>query len=214
MSARNHETRRDGSMDTLRQHSEVCGAGVACPAAGTSGRSRWVLGSIVLVAAATLALEPAVAPSPEKAAAAPATAVATPPAAQASATAVGTEIADFGELNTLAADTTAVFLFVPSREAGSAAAPKAPMEAAARTISAKGTNTVGLFTLKATSPAYEQIATQVAVPSVVALVKGRGMKAVSGEITETKLVQAFVAASSAGGGCGPASGGCGPSGCK
>ena len=41
-----------------------------------------------------------------------------------------------------------------------------------------------------------------AVPGVLALVKGRGMSAVSGEITEAKLVQGYVAAGSAGG-CGP-----------
>ena len=171
---------------------------------------------MVLVAAAALAVEPAVAPSPEKAAAAaPATAVATPPAAQAPAGVVGTEIAAFAELNKLAADTTAVFVFVPGRTPDSAAPPKAQMEAAARTIAAKGSNKVSLFTLKTDSPDYEQIATQVTVPGVLALVKGRGMKAASGEITETKLVQAFVAASSAGG-CGSGGGGCGPasSGCK
>ena len=89
------------------------------------------------------------------------------------------------------------------------------MEAAANTISAKGSNKVSLFTLKTDSPDYEQIATQVTVPGVLALVKGRGMKAASGEITETKLVQAFVAASSAGS-CGSGGGGCGAasSGCK
>jgi len=42
------------------------------------------------------------------------------------------------------------------------------------------------------------------------MVKGRGMSAVSGEINETKLVQAFVTASRPSG-CGPA--GCGPTGC-
>jgi hypothetical protein len=204
-------------MDALQPHDEVCAAGPAGHAAGTSGRPRWVLGSMVLVAAAALAVEPAVAPAPEKAAAAaPATAVATPPAAQASAGVVGTEIAAFAELNNLAADTTAVFVFVPGKTPDSAAPPKAQMEAAARTIAAKGNNKVGLFTLKTDSPDYEQIKTQVAVPGVLALVKGRGMKAASGEITETKLVQAFVAASSAGGGCGTGGGGCGPasSGCK
>jgi hypothetical protein len=73
---------------------------------------------------------------------------------------------------------------------------------------------VGVFTLKTDSRDYAQVALQIAVPGTIAMVKGRGMAPVSGEITEAKLVQAFVSASSAGGGCGPSSGGCGPSGCK
>ena len=68
----------------------------------------------------------------------------------------------------------------------------------------------GLFTLKAGSRDYDQIAAQMSVPGVLAMVKGRGMSAVSGDITEAKLVQGFVAASSAGG-CGPSAGaGCCP----
>ena len=49
-----------------------------------------------------------------------------------------------------------------------------------------------------------------AVPGVLAMVKGRGMSAVSGEVTEAKLLQGYVAAGSAGG-CGPGAGaGCCP----
>ena len=73
---------------------------------------------------------------------------------------------------------------------------------------------IGLFTLKTDSPDYAQVAAQISVPCVLAMVKGRGMIPVSGDITETKLIQGFVAASSSGGGCGPASGGCGPAGCN
>ncbi|MBU4365897.1 MAG: hypothetical protein L6437_16565, partial [Kiritimatiellae bacterium] len=72
---------------------------------------------------------------------------------------------------------------------------------------------IGIFTLKPGSRDYEQIATQMPVPGVLAMVKGRGMIPVSGDITETKLIQGFVAASS-GGGCGPSSAGCGPAGCN
>ena len=58
---------------------------------------------------------------------------------------------------------------------------------------------VGIFTLKTTSPDYEKVLAQLSLPSVLAMVKGRGMSAVSGEITEAKLVQAYVSASSAAG---------------
>ena len=45
------------------------------------------------------------------------------------------------------------------------------------------------------------------------MARGRGVVPITGEITEIKLVQGFVAASSSGG-CGPSTAGCGPAGCK
>ena len=83
------------------------------------------------------------------------------------------------------------------------------MKAAVRTMEAKGVK-CGLFTLKPGTRDYDQVAKQMAVPGVLALVKGRGMSAVSGEVTEAKLLQGYVAAGSAGG-CGPGAGaGCCP----
>jgi len=77
------------------------------------------------------------------------------------------------------------------------------MKSAARAIEAKGMK-CGLFTLKPGCADYEQIAKQMSVPGVLALVKGRGMSAVSGEVTEAKLLQGYVAAEA------PASAGQGP----
>jgi hypothetical protein len=154
----------------------------------------------------------AVAPTAPATASIPATPADGAPKASESDTVVGKAISGFADLNKLAADTTAVFVFLPGKTPDAGKAPTAQMQGAARTIEAQGKK-VGLFTLKTGSRDYDQIAAQVSVPGVLALVKGRGMKAVEGEITETKLIQGFVAASSAGG-CGPASGGCGPSGCK
>lgn len=127
---------------------------------------------------------------------------------------VGQELAAFAELNTLAANRAAVFVFLPAIGPTAGKPPTPQMEAAARTLEAQGKK-VGLFTLKTDSPDYAGIAAQVSLPAVLALVAGRGAKVISGEITETKLVQAFVAASS-GGGCGAGGGGCGPAsaGCK
>ncbi len=82
------------------------------------------------------------------------------------------------------------------------------MRSAAGRINSQG-HKVGLFTLETGSRDYAQLAGQVSAPAVLALVKGRGMSAVSGAITETKLIQGFVAAGSTA--CGP--GGCGPAGC-
>lgn len=118
-----------------------------------------------------------------------------------------TMIGAFAELNTVAAKSDAVFVYLLGKEetSGSAPATKA-MQAAVRTIEAKGTK-CAIFTLKAGSPDYANLAPQVSRPGVLAMVKGKGMSAVAGDITETKLVQSYVAASSAGG-CG--SGGCAP----
>jgi hypothetical protein len=82
------------------------------------------------------------------------------------------------------------------------------MKSAASRINSQGYK-VALFTLETGSRDHAQLAAQMSVPGVLALVKGKGMSAVSGEVTETKLIQGFVAASA--GGCGP--GGCGPAGC-
>ena len=92
-------------------------------------------------------------------------------------------------------------------------APLTQMRGAARAIEGRARNKVGIFRLKTDSRDYDQMAAQMSLPGVLAMVKGRRMVSVSGEITEEKLIQAFVAAASAGG-CGPASAGCGPGGCN
>jgi len=156
----------------------------------------------------------AVAPATPAPASVPPPPANTASAEQPSDTVIGKEIAAFADLNTLAADTSAVFVFLPAIGPTASKLPTAQMQGAARTLEAQG-NKIGLFTLKAGSPDHGKIGAQVPMPAVLALVKGRGMSAVSGEITETKLVQGFVAASS-GGGCGSGGGGCGPAsaGCK
>lgn len=116
------------------------------------------------------------------------------------------EIGALSELNAVAADTGGVFVFLPGKNDPPIKAPLAQMRSAAKTIEAQGQK-IGLFTLKTDAPEYAQVAAQISVPCVLAMVKGRGMIPVSGDITETKLIQGFVAASS-GGGCGPS--GCGP----
>jgi hypothetical protein len=121
------------------------------------------------------------------------------------------EIAGFADLNSVAAESAGVFVFVPDRNPAAPVLPAAAMRSAARTIEPQLRGKIGIFALKAGSPDCEQLGFQMQLPGVLAMVKGGGMSAVSGEITQTKLVQAFVTASSSGG-CGPS--GCGPSGCK
>jgi hypothetical protein len=119
-------------------------------------------------------------------------------------------VGGLSELDTIAANTDAVFIFLPGKEKASGNPPSAPMRGAARMIESRAAMKCGLFTLKTGTRDYDQIAAQMSVPGVLAIVKGRGMSAVSGEITESKLLQGYLAASSASG-CGPAAGsGCCP----
>ena len=210
-------TTNENKSAGMNAQNATCGAGCCCNGAGSSGRTRLMLGVLVLAVAAVLAARAIIKnqrAAPQTAAAAFAMPAAAPTPAVEGSPATPAEIAvmeigTLDELKTVAANTDAVFMFVPGT---TGTAPTAQMQAAAKTIAAKG-NKVGVFILKTTSPDYKNLAAQVPVPCVLALVKGRGMSPVSGEITETKLVQGFVAASSASG-CGPGSSGCGPGGCK
>jgi hypothetical protein len=232
MSPSNEDTKPTDNMELLKQQASSCSPGCDCHATRPSGRRRWILGVIVLLAAAALMARavvknnaassqadtpafalPTVAQTPavEGTSAAP-----TVQATTLSGSVVGQEIGTFSALNTTAVDTNAVFIFLPAKGQSVDGKAANAMEAARRTIESKGATKIGLFTLKTDSPDYNQISQQIALPGVIALVKGRGAAFASKEITETNLVQAFVAASSASGcgagGCGPS--GCGPAGCN
>jgi MYXO-CTERM domain-containing protein len=220
MNPPNEERKPTNNMELLKQQAEACGSGCSCHTTGTPGKMRWVLGVIVLIAAGTLVARAVIknnGASAQKPAAGFATAAFTEqPAAPVSIlanTVVTKEIGGLSDLNTLATDMDGVFVFLPSKTETNAQAVPAQILDAARKIETQARNKIGMFMLKTSSPDYERIAAQLSLPGVLVLVKGKGMAPVTGEITETKLVQAYVNASSAGG-CGPSSGGCGPSGCK
>ena len=223
MNTAKKDGKQSDNMKLLKEQASACSPGCGCHATAMPGKMRWVVGVVVLAAAGVLVVRGMV-KSDKGSTQAAMTGFANPAAAQSAAggaatssdaaaatdeTTVGTTLGAFAELNTAAAKTDAVFLFLPAREGTSAKAPSAPMKAAARTIEAKGMK-CGLFTLRPGSPDYDQIAKQMSVPGVVAMVKGRGMSAVSGEVTEAKLLQGYVAAGSASK-CGPGAGaGCCP----
>lgn len=103
-------------------------------------------------------------------------------------------------LNTVAANLDVVFLVIPNqdndpvtKETGAAVA------AVERTLKSKGIST-GVFTLQTGSPDYPDVAARVSAPGIVVMSKGSGMGTVSGRISETNLMQAYVA-STRGGGC-------------
>ena len=201
-------------MTSPKPQATDCDSGCSCHTTGKPGKTRWVIGAIVLAAAGVLVARDIV----KSDAAPPQTsgqAFALPIAATNSIAAAPTTekrmepIGALAELNAVAVKLDAVFVFLPGKEGTSANSPSTPMKNAARTIEAQGKK-IGLFTLKAGSPDYDQIEGKISLPAVLAMVKGRGMNTISGDITETKLVQGFLAASSAGG-CGPSAGaGCCP----
>jgi MYXO-CTERM domain-containing protein len=214
MNSSNEDQEHADNMEKLKQPASACGSGCNCHATGTPGKTRWVIGIIVLVAAGVLVARDII-KSDAASSQTSGQAFALPVAATNSSTAAPTTeksvepIGTLSELNTVATNLDAVFVFLPGKEGTSGNSPSATMKNAARTIEAQGKK-VGIFTLKAGSPDYDQIAGQISLPAVLAMVKGRGMNAISGDITETKLVQGFLAASSAGG-CGPSAGaGCCP----
>jgi hypothetical protein len=123
---------------------------------------------------------------------------------------VGEFLDSLVSLNKVAVNQDAVFVFIPAK--GNDIVSKEITDAIAsaeQKIKSSGVS-IGLYTLQSSSPEYANIAAQVPPPGILIMSKGRGMGAVSGGITETKILQAYVASSRAGG-CGPSSPGCGPS---
>ncbi len=114
----------------------------------------------------------------------------------------GPDLDSLASLNNVATDTDAVFVFVAAGGPQNVQPVTQQIEAAAKKIKSNGVR-VSVFRLKESAPEYVQLAEQVTVPCVLAMVKGGGMSTVSGEITEAKLVQAFVAASRPTSGCCP-----------
>jgi hypothetical protein len=121
----------------------------------------------------------------------------------------GALLSAIDELNTVADKLDTVFLVIPSKDNASTTKETGIILASVeRTLNAKGLST-GIFTLNTTSLDYPGVATKVTPPGILVLTKGRGIGFLSGRISETNLMQAYVA-STRGGGCGP--GGCPPPG--
>lgn len=126
---------------------------------------------------------------------------------------IGDYIESLSELNKLASSKDAVLIFIPTPKSELAdAQTQSAVLAAQQTLNSNGIN-LGLFTLMPVSQDYLMISRQVQAPAILVANKGKGMAAVTGDVTESKLLQAFVTSSRAGGcgtssACGPSSGGC------
>ena len=114
----------------------------------------------------------------------------------------GLELDSLASLNKVATETDAVFVFLAAGSLQNMQPVIKQIEAAAQKIESNGVR-VTAFRLKEAAPEYAQLSKQVSIPCVLAMVKGGGMSTVSGEISEAKLVQAFVAASRPTSGCCP-----------
>ena len=121
---------------------------------------------------------------------------------------VGEYLDSLSALNKVAVNQDAVFVFIPAPKNDLADDKTNTAVLAAQRTLKSNKITLGLYTLRASSPDYSGISAQVQAPAILVACKGKGMAAVSGDVTEQKLLQAFVASSSAGG-CGPS--GCAPS---
>lgn len=218
----NNDTKSKDNMELLKEQASACSSDCDCHAKGSTGKTRLIIGVIVLAAAGALVARAVVKNNATADAPASSGFAALPAVVQTLSNSVVPvvdtnaikEISALSELNTVAKDMDGVFVFLPGKTNIAVTSSTAQIRSAAQTIERQMKGKIGIFTLKTGSRDYEQVASQIAVPGTLAMVKGRGMAPVSGEITEAKLVQAFVSASSAGGGCGSSSGGCGPRGCN
>lgn len=129
---------------------------------------------------------------------------------------VGQFLDSLASLNKVAVNQDAVFVFIPSKSNDIVGKETIDAIASAeQKIKSTGVQ-IGLYTLQSSSPEYANLAAQLTLPGMLVMSKGRGMGAVSGGITEEKILQAYVASSRAGGcgpssSCGPSTPGCGPS---
>jgi len=122
-------------------------------------------------------------------------------------------INSMNDLNTAAASVNAVFVVLQDSNGPGNTEINSSISKVVKSLDSFGIK-AGVFALAQASAEFGSISKQIPVPSVLALVKGGGMTVVSKDINESNLMQAFVAASRSGGGCGTSSSGCAPSGCN
>ena len=121
----------------------------------------------------------------------------------------GKPLDSLASLSKVAAETDSVFILLAADDQQGNQTITNEIEAAAKKIQSNGIS-ISAFTLKKSAPNYAQLTKQLSLPCVLAMVKGGGASGVSGEITEAKLIQAFVAASRPASACCPSGVPCGP----
>ena len=113
-----------------------------------------------------------------------------------------TSLSSLDELNTASADIQAVFVLVGSESDRASAALSQPMAAAVKALKGGG-GSLRTYYLQPGTADYENLSKQAKLPCILAMVKGGGMAVVSDEVSESKLIQAYVTASRPGSACCP-----------
>lgn len=195
---------------TVKDAVETCAPGCDCHAQPTHKKARIIISCLVLAAVAVIVILKLTgctnaAPVDGK------------PTAAANAASelklLGQPVASIAEVGTAGAAFASTFLVIPEKgKAGVGVEIAKAINDAKGKLEAKGITT-GLFTLKADSPEYAVVANKQLLPAVIVAVKGKGQDTASVSISESRLLQAYVAAenSSAPSGAGGAkkAGGCG-----
>ncbi len=114
---------------------------------------------------------------------------------------IGTNIASLAELNMRAAEMNAVMVFLPPKNGEPAPSALAAINGARTTLEGRFDIKIGLFTLSPGGGDYEKLAPKTSGPAVVAIVKTGVKRCVSGELTEKRVIDGFMAAVGAGGCC-------------
>ena len=206
---------------------QVCSPGCNCSKPSSGSKTKIIAGSIIaLIAAGIFTYKILKAQPPQETAAAytntqspavnqqkiPATLSNQNPKIKKQKNAVGEYLDSFIALNTIAINRDAVFILIPGKENEPVnKETETAMIGAQNTLKNKNVN-IGLYTLLTNAPEYQNIIRQVSPPAIIVMCKGRGMNIVPGNnVTETTLLQAYVAGSSAkscGPSCGPSQSGC------
>jgi hypothetical protein len=217
----NDDKEKAGGQEEASTHQPCCDGGGCCPSSSDGGCKTWKIAVFVLIVIAagvvlarslisksnsaadqTQQLFPTIQPDDKPATSAAATTETQEPNQPASSL-WGEPLDSLASLNKVAADTHAVFILLAADDQESSQAAIKQIEAAAKTIRGGGTR-ISAFRLKQGTADYANLTKQLSVPCVLALVKGGGVSGVSADqITETGLVQAFVAASRPSSGCCP-----------
>jgi hypothetical protein len=120
---------------------------------------------------------------------------------QETGTSVVPSIEALSELNKLAQDKNAVFVLLPGKDGVFGDSPFKAVNNAKQSLETRFEIKIGVFALKPGSPDYDDIAAQISVPGLVAIVKTGVRTRISGDLTEEKIVDGFLAAVASGGCC-------------
>jgi hypothetical protein len=120
---------------------------------------------------------------------------------QSTGTSVVPSIEALSELNTLDKDMNAVFVLLPGKDGVFGDSPFKAVNKAKLSLETRFEIRIGVFALKPGSPDYRDVAAQMSVPGVVAIVKTGVKTRISGDLTEEKIIDGFLAAVGSGGCC-------------